>query len=113
MAVGRPGDGIDKLAVAGVDAQGLAGAGIPDLYGVIPTAGRDELPVGRPGHRIYIVDMACIRENGRSHGMISQPAGGLYAKDEQQGQDKRRDERDGQGALKSRGPATSRMLPVR
>src|SRR5260370_36861579 len=43
LAIGRPGDGVDKFGVTLVDAQSLTGASVPDLDGVVPTAGGDVL----------------------------------------------------------------------
>src|SRR5574337_643992 len=49
LAIGRPGEGIDGIAVTVIGEDGLAACGIPDLYRAIQAAGGDILAVGRPG----------------------------------------------------------------
>src|SRR5258708_5243193 len=46
--------------MTGVDAQGLTGARIPDLDGVVPTARGNELTIGRPRQRTHHIFVSFI-----------------------------------------------------
>src|SRR5258708_6525390 len=84
-----------------VGEKGRFCARIPHLYGVIPATRGNVLTVGRPRHRIYVIVVSCISQQNSSYRVGTNLTGRLYAKDEQQRENKGSNEGSRKRALES------------